>query len=63
MTELFVERQGEFGSAETIMEQSLKHIKQEVKWNEDNLPTINQWLDNYLSAQSRDDKKLTATKG
>ncbi|KAL0271165.1 UNVERIFIED_CONTAM: hypothetical protein PYX00_008351 [Menopon gallinae] len=64
VTELFVERQGEFGSAETIMEQSLKHIKQEVKWNEDNLPTIDQWLDNYLSSQNQgDNKKPPATEG
>jgi aminopeptidase N len=45
--QLYVERQGEFGSAEHIIEKSLKNIKEETKWSDENLPVIEKWLDNY----------------
>lgn len=47
--QLYVQRQGEFGSAEHIIEKSLKNIKEETKWSDENLPVIEKWLDNYSS--------------
>jgi hypothetical protein len=47
---LYVQRQGEFGSAEHIIEKSLKNIKEETKWSDENLPVIEKWLDGYLSS-------------
>lgn len=47
--QLYVQRQGEFGSAEHIIEKSLKNIKEETKWSDENLPVIETWLDNYSS--------------
>lgn len=45
--QLYVQRQGEFGSAEHIIEKSLKNIKEETKWSDENLPVIEKWLDHY----------------
>ena len=45
--QLYVQRQGEFGSAEHIIEKSLKNIKEETKWSDENLPVIEKWLDQY----------------
>lgn len=47
--QLYVQRQGEFGSAEHIIEKSLKNIKEETKWSDENLPVIEKWLDSYTS--------------
>lgn len=47
--QLYVQRQGEFGSAEHIIEKSLKNIKEETKWSDENLPVIEKWLDGYSS--------------
>lgn len=49
VSELYVERQGEFGTAEHIIEKALKNIKEETKWSDDNLPVIENWLNEYLS--------------
>ena len=46
---LYVKHQGEFGTAEHIIEKSLKNIKEETKWSDENLPVIEKWLDNFLS--------------
>lgn len=48
VSELYVTRQGEFGSAEHIIEKSLRNIKEETKWSNQNLPTMDKWLDNFL---------------
>jgi hypothetical protein len=48
--QLYVQRQGEFGSAEHIIEKSLKNIKEETKWSDENLPVIEKWLDGYSSS-------------
>lgn len=48
VSELYVKRQGEFGTAEFVIEKALKNIKEETKWSDDNLPVIEKWLDNYL---------------
>lgn len=46
---LYSQRKGEFGSAEHIIEKSIRNIKEETKWSDDNLPVIEKWLDNYLN--------------
>lgn len=48
VSELYVTRQGEFGSAEHIIEKSLRNIKEETKWSNQNLPTMAKWLDDFL---------------
>ncbi|XP_058826210.1 aminopeptidase N [Topomyia yanbarensis] len=48
VSQLYVQRQGEFGTAEYIIEKSLKNIKEETKWSDENLPVIEGWLDNFL---------------
>ena len=45
---------GDFGSAEHIIEKSLKNIKEEAKWSEENLPVIEKWLNNFLSSTNND---------
>lgn len=52
VSELYVTRQGEFGSAEHIIEKSLKNIKEETKWSNQNLPIMAKWLDGFVSKQS-----------
>ncbi|XP_052855315.1 aminopeptidase N [Drosophila gunungcola] len=47
---------GQFGSAQHLIERSLRNIKEEVHWSEQNFPVIEQWLDKFLS-----DNKLTTT--
>lgn len=54
VSELYVKRQGEFGTAEFVIEKSLKNIKEETKWSDDNLPVIEKWLDNYLEENNLD---------
>lgn len=48
VSELYVEKQGDFGTAEFIVERALKNIKEETKWSDENLPIIETWLDQYL---------------
>lgn len=65
VSELYVEHQGEFGTAEHIVEKALKNIKEETKWSDDNLPVIEKWLDNYLKneeKESESDKKFMENK-
>lgn len=54
VSELYVKRQGEFGTAEFVIEKALKNIKEETKWSDDNLPVIEKWLDNYLKENGAD---------
>ncbi|CAH0725362.1 unnamed protein product, partial [Brenthis ino] len=57
---LYIERQGQFGSAEHIIEKSMRNIREEAKWSAENLPVIESWLDNYLQrAQVNDDQFLS----
>ncbi|XP_063218253.1 aminopeptidase N isoform X2 [Bacillus rossius redtenbacheri] len=51
VSELYVARQGEFGSADAIIERSLKTIKEEARWSEENLPTLEAWLEWALAAE------------
>lgn len=47
--ELYEKRSGEFGSAQHIVEKSLRNIKEEAQWSEENLPVIEKWLTEFLS--------------
>jgi aminopeptidase N len=58
VSQLYVQKQSEFGSAEHIIEKSLKNIKEETKWSDENLPVIEKWLDNYLSHANIDNNKF-----
>lgn len=48
VSELYLEKQGEFGTADFVIEKALKNIKEETKWSNENLPVIERWLDDYL---------------
>ncbi|XP_018326594.1 aminopeptidase N isoform X2 [Agrilus planipennis] len=48
VSKLYVEKQGDFGTADFVIEKSLKNIKEETKWSDENLPVIELWLDKYL---------------
>jgi len=58
VSQLYVQRHGEFGSAEHIIEKSLKNIKEETKWSNENLPVIEKWLDDYLATINIKDSKF-----
>uniref|UniRef100_U5EY25 Aminopeptidase n=1 Tax=Corethrella appendiculata TaxID=1370023 RepID=U5EY25_9DIPT len=58
VSQLYVRRHGEFGTAEHIIEKSLKNIKEETKWSDENLPVIEKWLDNYLKNINTVDEKF-----
>ncbi|XP_033241603.1 aminopeptidase N isoform X1 [Drosophila pseudoobscura] len=40
---------GQFGSAQHIIEKSLRNIKEEAQWSDQNLPVIEKWLETFLS--------------
>ncbi|XP_023169750.2 aminopeptidase N isoform X2 [Drosophila hydei] len=50
--QLYEQHSGEFGSAQHIIEKSLRNIKEEALWSEANLPVIETWLNNFLSKNS-----------
>ncbi|XP_023943502.2 aminopeptidase N [Bicyclus anynana] len=50
VSNLYVAHQGEFGSAEHIIEKAMRNIREEAKWSAENLPVIEQWLDEYLKS-------------
>lgn len=58
VSKLYVQRQGEFGTAQHIIEKSLKNIKEETKWSQENLPIIEKWLDNFLSQHKSSDDRF-----
>jgi hypothetical protein len=60
VSQLYVQKQGEFGSAEHIIEKSLKNIKEETKWSDENLPVIEKWLDSHLKSSDFDESKFMA---
>ncbi|CAK1546291.1 unnamed protein product [Leptosia nina] len=49
VSRLYVTHQGEFGSAEHIIEKSMRNIREEVKWSTENIPVIEKWLDHYIA--------------
>lgn len=58
VSQLYVQRQGEFGTAEHIIEKSLKNIKEETKWSDENLPVIEKWLDTFLKQNKLSNEKF-----
>ncbi|KAH8241899.1 hypothetical protein KR038_003868, partial [Drosophila bunnanda] len=44
---------GEFGTAQHIIEKSIRNIKVEVVWSEQNLPIIEKWIDRFLFIQNK----------
>ncbi|XP_053603710.1 aminopeptidase N [Plodia interpunctella] len=52
VSNLYVAHQGEFASAEHIIEKSMRNIREESKWSAENLPVIEKWLDAYLANSS-----------
>lgn len=46
--DLYEEHKHEFGSALHIIETSMRNIKEESKWSEENLPVIEKWLTEFL---------------
>lgn len=49
VSNLYVAHQGEFGSAEHIIEKSMRNIREEAKWTDANLPVMEKWMDAYLA--------------
>jgi hypothetical protein len=43
-----VTHQGEFGTAERIVEQALRTVNAEAQWSDVNLPVMEAWLDSHL---------------
>ncbi|GBP64099.1 Aminopeptidase N [Eumeta japonica] len=46
---LYAGHKGEFGSAKHIIETSIKNIREEAQWSAENIPVIENWLDDYLA--------------
>ncbi|KAH8270161.1 hypothetical protein KR018_005007 [Drosophila ironensis] len=46
---LYDNNQGQFGSAKHIIERSLRNIKEEVIWSQQNMPVLNEWLERFLA--------------
>ncbi|XP_056632551.1 aminopeptidase N [Diorhabda sublineata] len=59
VSELYVEKQSEFGTADFVVERALKNIKEETKWSNENLPVIETWLDNYMKVNGINDTQKT----
>ncbi|XP_073943327.1 aminopeptidase N [Choristoneura fumiferana] len=53
VSNLYVAHQGEFGSAEHIIEKSMRNVREEAKWSTENLPVIDSWLDLYLASSKK----------
>ncbi|XP_039233335.1 aminopeptidase N isoform X2 [Drosophila yakuba] len=50
MVKIFYDKHyGHFGSAQHIIERSLRNIKDEIYWSKQNIPVIEEWIDQYLS--------------
>lgn len=55
---LYDEHKTEFGSAHHIIEKSLRNIKEEAKWSDENLPIIESWLDDFLAKNKPTENKF-----
>ncbi|XP_065370998.1 aminopeptidase N [Calliphora vicina] len=55
---LYDEHKEEFGSALHIIEKSLRNIKEEEKWSDENLPVIESWLDDFLAKNTPTENKF-----
>ncbi|XP_032667689.1 aminopeptidase N [Odontomachus brunneus] len=54
VSKLYMDHQNEFETADAIIKKALKVIKQETKWNEENVPVIDAWLKDHLSKEDLD---------
>lgn len=54
---MYKEREGQFGTAEFVIEKALKNIKEEAQWSNDNLPVIEDWLNNHLKTIGMNNEK------
>lgn len=54
VSKLYMDHQNEFESADAIIKKALRIIKQETKWNEENVPVIDAWLKEHLSKEELD---------
>lgn len=54
VSKFYMDHQDEFESADAIIKKALKIIKQETKWNEENVPVIDGWLEENLSKADLD---------
>lgn len=50
VSDFYLSNEGQFGSAEHIIEKSRKNIKEEAKWSSENIPVISEWLDAYIAS-------------
>ncbi|XP_059049686.1 aminopeptidase N [Achroia grisella] len=57
VSNLYVAHQGEFGSAEHIIEKSMRNIREEAKWSDENVPVIEDWLVSYLTSTNYESNK------
>ncbi|XP_037815960.1 aminopeptidase N [Lucilia sericata] len=55
---LYDDHKEEFGSALHIIEKSLRNIKEEEKWSDENLPVIENWLDEFLARNKNSENKF-----
>ncbi|XP_015435689.1 PREDICTED: aminopeptidase N isoform X1 [Dufourea novaeangliae] len=51
VSDLYTTRQGEFDTADHIIEEALKIIKHETEWSEKNLPVIDAWINENLQSE------------
>jgi len=51
VNKLYMDHQDEFESADAIIKKALRIINQETKWNEENVPVIDDWLMKNLSKE------------
>lgn len=54
VNKLYMDHRNEFESADAIIKKALTIIKQETKWNEENVPVIDTWLNENLSKEDLD---------
>lgn len=55
---LYDAHKDEFGSALHIIEKSLRNIKEEEKWSDENLPVIERWIDDFLARNQPSENKF-----
>ncbi|XP_014485888.1 PREDICTED: aminopeptidase N [Dinoponera quadriceps] len=54
VNKLYMDHQDEFESAVAVIQKALRIIEQETKWNEENVPVIDNWLKDHLSKEDLD---------
>ncbi|KOB64794.1 Protease m1 zinc metalloprotease [Operophtera brumata] len=62
VSDFYSAQAGRFGSAEHIIEKSLRNIKEEARWSSENIPVISKWLDGYIANSNVKDDKFIGAK-